>query len=188
MEPRLASQISHTFGAVTDRMLLLLVCMGTLVAAAHASQSQATHDSAPPSPYIDKGACPFECCTYRNWVATQKITLVDHPNSKKLVAHVHKGEEVQGLTGEVHSIPLRVVATVDDPDAKLKRGDVIYVLHYVGEGYWRVWHNGQLVSIENFSDKGPYPQSTWWVQTKTKSGIVGWTISHGNFSNQDACG
>ena len=116
------------------------------------------------------------------------MALVDQPNGKKVVARIHKGEEVQALTGEVHSIPLRVVAKQDDPDAGVKAGDVIYVLNYIGEGAWKVWHNGKLVVVENFSDKGPYPRSTWWVKLKTKSGIVGWTTSHGNFSNQDACG
>lgn len=171
-----------------NRTLLLVGYLGTLVATAQASQGRSTVDSAPPSPYIDKGACPFECCTYRNWAATQEITLVDNPNGKKIVARIHKGEKVQALTGEVHSIPLRVVAELEHPDAKVNRGEVIYILHYIGEGYWKVWHNGQLVEIENFSDKGPYPRSTWWVKVKTTSGIVGWTISRRNFSNQDACG
>jgi len=172
-----------------EKLTLLLVgCLGTLVAAAHGSQDRSTVDLAPPNPYIDKGACPFECCTYREWAARQEITLVDSPNGKKRVARIHKGEKVRALTGEVHSIPMRVVAQMDDLDAKVKRGEVIYILHYVGEGAWQARHNGELVVIENFSDKGPFPQSTWWVKVKTKSGIVGWTISHGNFSNQDACG
>jgi hypothetical protein len=179
---------SHTFDVMTNRTLLLVACLGALVATVQASQSRSTIDSVPPSPYIDKGACPFECCTYRNWTASQGIALVDQPNGKKIVARIHKGEKVQALTGEVHCIPLRVVAVQDDPDAGVKRGEVIYILHYTGEGYWKVWHNGRLVEIDNFSDKGPYPQHTWCVKVKTTSGVVGWTISHGNFSNQDACG
>lgn len=81
-----------------------------------------------------------------------------------------------------------MVAALDLPDAGIRAGDVIYVLYYLGEGYWKVWHNGLLVDIENFTEKGPYPRYTWWVKLKTKSSIVGWTISHGNFYNQDACG
>jgi hypothetical protein len=116
------------------------------------------------------------------------MALIDKPKGKKVVARIAKGEKVQALTGEVHSIPLRVVAQHDHPDGKIKRGEVIYILHYMGEGNWKVWHNGELVDIENFSDEGPFPKYTWWVKVKTASGIVGWTISHGNFSNQDACG
>lgn len=39
-----------------------------------------------------------------------------------------------------------------------------------------MWHNDQIVEIENFSDKRPYPRYTWWVKLRTTSGIVGWTI------------
>ena len=173
---------------MTNRTLSLVIGLSAVVTTARASQSRFPIDSVPPRPYIDKGACPFECCTYRNWTASQRIALVDRPNGKKIVARVHKGEKVQALTGEVHSTPLRVVAELDHPDAGVKRGEVIYILHYIGEGYWKVWHNGQLIEIDNVLDKGTSPQYTWWVKVKTTSGIVGWTISHGNFSNQDACG
>jgi hypothetical protein len=161
--------------------------LGTLGATTVAQNGPAS-DAAPPNPHIDKGACPFECCTYRDWIASGPITLMDQPGGKKLIARVHKGEKVQALTGEVHSIPLRVVAQHDHPDAGVKRGDVIYILHPIGEGYWKVWHGGKLVEIDNVSDKGPYPHYTWWVKLQTVSGAVGWTVSHGNFSNQDACG
>jgi len=171
-----------------SRALVFILFSGALAANAGTPQHQPAKEQAPPSPYIDKGACPFECCTYRGWTANQEIALVDQPNGKKVVARLHKGEKVQGLTGEVHSIPLRVIAAYDDPNAKVKAGDVIYVLHYLGEGAWKVWHNGELVESENFSDKGPFPHATWWVEIKTASGIIGWAISHGNFSNQDACG
>lgn len=93
---------------------------------------------------------------------------------------------MQGVTGEVHSIPLRTTATHDDPGAGLKAGDVFYVLHYEGEGMFRVWHNGKLTDTDDVQGKGP--RATWWVQIKTAAGVVGWAISRGNFANQDACG
>jgi hypothetical protein len=170
------------------RTLLLFALLSATAAIELRSQSRSTTDLAPPNPHIDKGACPFECCTYREWVANQKMALLDSPNGKKVVARVAKGDKVQALTGEVHSVPLRVVAQVDHPESNVKRGDVIYILHYMGEGSWKAWHNGQLLDVENFSDKGPFPKYTWWVKVKTSSGLVGWTISHRNFSNQDACG
>src|SRR6476661_2097404 len=30
----------------------------------------------PPMPYIDKGACPFECCTYRQWSVKQPTAVL----------------------------------------------------------------------------------------------------------------
>jgi hypothetical protein len=171
------------------RMRTIVSCfflLGLLVVSAGGALSAGQQE--PPKVHIDEGACPFECCTYREWVARTSVTLVVSPNGKKVVGRIKKGERVLALTGEVHSIPLRVVAQRDVPDAGVKAGDRIYILHYVGEGYWKVWHNGQLVEIDNFSDKAPKPKYTWWVKLKTSSGVVGWTIEHGNFENQDACG
>jgi len=170
------------------RTLLFVFFLGALAANTVTPQNPPANESAPPSPFIDKGACPFECCTYLEWVAKQEISLIDHPDGKRIVAQLHKGEKVQGVTGEVHSIPLRLIAKHDYPNEGVKVGDVVYVLHPVGEGYWKVWHNGKLVDIDDVPDKGPFPRYTWWVQIKTAPGAVGWTISRGNFDNQDACG
>ncbi|MEO8726313.1 MAG: hypothetical protein ABI383_09320, partial [Acidobacteriaceae bacterium] len=41
-------------------------------------------DAKPPSPYIDHGVCPFECCTYRNWQAKRKVGLFDRPDGKRI--------------------------------------------------------------------------------------------------------
>ena len=116
------------------------------------------------------------------------MTLLDIPNGKKVVGQIKKGEKVLALTGEVHSVPLRVVAHNDYPDAGVKVGDTIHILHYIGEGYWKVWHDGKLVEVENFPGKDSKPKTTWWVKLKTSSGAVGWTVQHRNFDNQDACG
>src|SRR5438477_1090405 len=158
-----------------------------------ASVTPSANAQQPPKIHIDRGACPFECCTYREWVAKKDKTLVNAPNGKKVVAHIHKGERVQAITGEVHSHPLRVVARHDHLEAGVKVGDTIYILHYMGEGYWKVWHNGKLIDIENFSDEGPYPKYTWWVKLKTHAGAIGWTLnersqSGNDFDNTDACG
>ena len=169
------------------RTLVFFFLLGFLAVNAGTPQNQPTTESAPPSPFIDKGACPFECCTYREWTANQEISLLDQPNGKKVVTQLHKGEKVQGVTGEVHSIPLRTTAKHDDPQTGLKAGDVIYVLHPVGEGFWKVWHGGKLLDTDDVPDKG-LPRYTWWVQIKTASGVVGWAISRHNFDNQDACG
>jgi hypothetical protein len=158
---------------------ILVVCAGT---------SQSADALKPPSIHVDKGACPFECCTYREWVARTDITLVNVPDGSKALGQIKKGEKVLALTGEIHSVPVRVVSPHDYPDAGVKAGDTIYILHYVGEGFWKVWHDGKLVEIDDFPSKVPKPKATWWVRLKTVSGAVGWTVDHHNFDNQDACG
>src|SRR6266849_1074607 len=133
---------------------LLVVSVGT---------GQSTGEQKPPSIHIDKGACPFECCTYREWVARTDVTLLDTPSGKRVVGQIKKGESVLALTGEVHSVPQRVVADRDYPDAGVKAGDTIYLLHYVGEGFWKVWHAGKLVEIGDFPDESVKPKATSWV-------------------------
>lgn len=153
-----------------------------------ASTARSNAEQKPPNVHIDQGACPFECCTYREWVARTDVTLLDIPNGKSVVGHIKKGEKVLALTGEVHSVPLQVVAHKDYPDAGVKTGDTIYILHYIGEGYWKVWHDGKVVEVEDFPGKSLKPKTTWWVKLKTSSGGIGWAAEQHNFDNQDSCG
>src|SRR3977135_2566011 len=97
--------------------------LGVLVASVIAAQT--TGKQKPPNVYIDKGACPFDCCTYREWVARTDVTLLGSPNRKRVVGRIKKGERVLALTGEVHSVPLRVIAQHDYRDAGVKAGDTI---------------------------------------------------------------
>ncbi|HJT07243.1 MAG TPA: hypothetical protein VJ747_09970 [Stellaceae bacterium] len=198
-------------GCSAGRIVLASLCAILLTIGLRLAPSQA--EEGPPDVFIDAGACPFECCTYREWFADRDITLWDRPNSTQIVAHLRKDDAVDGLTGEVHSIPLRVTAGTDLPltaigpavagnaeaPDMIKAGDVFYVLHYAGEGVWKVWHRGKVAELEVADETGtaakPSPaswprrlKSTWWVQVRTRQGVVGWTVSKGNFRNQDQCG
>ncbi|MEO8725531.1 MAG: hypothetical protein ABI383_05355, partial [Acidobacteriaceae bacterium] len=139
-----------------------------------------------PSPYIDHGVCPFECCTYRNWQAKRKVGLFDRPDGKR-IGELEKGEWVKGLTGETHSIPLRVVASREVPEAGIHPGDAFYVLHYEGEFYSKIWYKGKLFDAESSDPRSPKTQ--WWAKVKRKNGSVGWVRADGGaFGNQDQCG
>lgn len=138
--------------------------------------------SAPPNPYIDKAACPFEGCTYREWVAQREITLFDRPNGKRQVGHLRAGERVTGLTGEVISVPMLVhaKANVQNPDEPeetiIPQGQAFYLLHHIGEGNWLSWYRGKLAPVESFLVAGSFPKSIWWVKVKTRTGVVGWAV------------
>jgi hypothetical protein len=178
-----------TDGSLTSARTIFIsafLLLGGLLASVVVAQT--TGEQKPPNVYIDKGACPFECCTYREWAAHTDVTLLDSPNGKKVVGRIKKGDKVLALTGEVHSVPLRVIAQHDYPDAGMKSGDTIYILHSEGEGYYKVWHDGKAFDVADFSEKAAEPKSTWWVKLKTRSGAIGWTVDRGNFGNQDACG
>jgi hypothetical protein len=109
----------------------------------------------PPSPFVDAGACPFECCTYRQWTARDAVQLVDTPNGTRQVGTLRKGEAVQGLTGQVISTPVEAQAERDVPATPIKASDTYYVLHYRGEGFWAVWFRGSIVEVEEQYLKAP---------------------------------
>ena len=176
-----------------DRSVLAALTFAVSLAPAGAA-------TAPPNPYIDKGACPFECCTYRDWTTTKPITLLDKPFGKKMIASVPPGRVVHGITGNVYSSPVRTVAAAsfkvssnDFHDASIRKGDVFYVLHYRGEGVTLIWYKGKTYEAElnpvSVTMEGPPSDGTqWWVNVRTLAGKSGWVLETDQFENQDACG
>ncbi len=70
----------------------------------------ATGADSPPAKYIDKGACPFECCTYRAWHTKADTVAYTQPDKKaKVVGLLKVNAIVEAITGEVHSTPVRFV-------------------------------------------------------------------------------
>jgi len=182
-----------------QKIVVVRACAVALTTFGLACPMPSRAEERPPRVFIDAGACPFECCTYREWFADRAVTLWDRPNGKRVVAHLRRDEPVDGLTGEVHSMPLRVAADADFPREGIKAGDVFYVLHYAGEGVWNIWRQGKPAELEIADETAPiatptpktWPlrvKSTCWVRVRTRHGIAGWTVSRGNFRNQDQCG
>ena len=141
-------------------------------------------DAAPPPLYIAKGACPFEGCVYRQWTALRALEVFDRPDGKRVVDRLRPSEKVEALTGEVHCRPLRTVATRNHPGG-IAKGETFYLLHYLGEGAWKVWFRGSLTEIEDLPAGTPLPETTWWAQVRTERGITGWVIATSNFDGQD---
>jgi hypothetical protein len=163
--------------------------------------------SKPPAVYVDKGACPFECCTYRMW-KTEKTTIAYAlPNKhSKRVGTFKTGSRVRALTGEVRTEPSRFI--VKKPQGKYKPGDVLWVYTPVGEGFYKIWFKGRMYQEELTYMSGPFERSMptceetpdcwgkldkelrveWWVKIKSADGWIGWTNQAENFGNKDACG
>src|SRR6476469_896512 len=83
----------------------------------------------PPSVYVSKSACPFECCRYANWAATRPLVLLDRPGGHP-VAKVSEGEQVLAITGEVitHQTPFKIRGH-GPYDEGVPAGSVVYLLH-----------------------------------------------------------
>ncbi len=174
----------------------------------------APQQTSPPVPYVDEGACPFECCTYRDWTATAAVAAYDHwrwqsvsPSSPhKVVFNIAKGDVVTALSGVVVTTrPGRLRVTkattaksfsvrfpkMPPEDIRFQRDDVLYLLTYRGEGAFTVWFTGRLLEELDTSRLGVLeesPVTQWWVRIRNGKGQIGWTNRAADFSNKDACG
>jgi hypothetical protein len=174
-----------------------------------ALSAPATDQPTPSLPYEDWGACPFECCTYRDWSVRQDTELLaERRDDAPIVVRVRPGDRVIGITGVVVTTQLglaEVVGRTTESGKERTPGERWPVLNYVGEGYWRVWDNGYVFD-EFVSDERACrseaargrtmcsvllrsrPVTTWWVRVRGPLGQEGWTRHVDRFGNIDACG
>jgi hypothetical protein len=169
-----------------------------------------SYAQAPPKVFVDPGVCPFECCTYRRWTVTSDTVLYDRPEGTKPVSKLRKGERVVAIHGEVRVIPTPMTVVFKHED--LRVGDRVYLLTYLGEGWMKVWFNGEI-SVEKLTfiqswrprRRDVWPTCTqpsaecwgriekreafdWWILIKTRRGERGWTKAYDHFEGMDACG
>lgn len=168
----------------------------------------------PHLPYLDWGACPFECCTYREWVAEAPITVFTKRDENSEVAfRLKKDEHVQAITGVVVTRKFGVTEILkplelgflpggQKPMLSLKPTDIVYTLHYAGEGNDVFWYKGKTymgeISVPDDAwGKAPNsdtvkvhsrPVYDWWAKIRNRAGQTGWTRKTDKFRNQDACG
>jgi hypothetical protein len=182
--------------------------LAALAALAETIAGAAPRPSPPRVPYESSGVCPFDCCTYGTWsVQVDTNLLAEHRDGAPVAFSVRRGTKVQAMTGVVVTSRFGR-AVVRRPTAldgvEVTPRDSIVVLHYVGEGFWKLWVRGKLVedqvhdveSICGF-DKGvpvgcavqilEKPRTVWWVKIRSR-GRVGWTRQVDHFDGMDACG
>jgi hypothetical protein len=187
-----------------NRLTLIFAYTITLIFSAIPGAAQTTH----PPTFVDRGACPFECCTYQRWTVTKDTVAYENPNkSAKHVGVFKKGSRVRGLTGEVRTTqPGKYVIT--KPHEKYKPGNILWVYTPQGEGFYKVWFAGKMRVEEMDYMSGPYEQSgincderadcwghletdlktDWWVKVRSTAGWIGWTNQTENFHGMDKCG
>lgn len=160
---------------------------------------------APPLPYYDWIACPFEGCAYREWTAKKTVIVYDTWNpSRKHIDDLAAGQKVDALGGVVITLRAGVIRMDRDLDPLLKKGDTIFTYTYEGEGFSSVWFRGAFhsefdISFAKWPDGsgcgGDHCAATyvdlgekqWWVQIKTKSGATGWVdMEHSEFDGTDS--
>jgi hypothetical protein len=194
------------------RHIRALVCMGLVAAVRLAAQGPGAPATGPPEPYVDRGVCPFECCTYRDWTALAPITAYTEPRAGSPMAfRIARGEQVRALTGDVHfarvgMVVVRrpvVVHTETGDSVSLGAADTAYVLSPLGEGVYHIWVRGRVVDAMFFwDDRNTYPRpkgetavlvrepvKVWWVKVRAAGGPEGWIrMDRARVEGADACG
>jgi hypothetical protein len=144
------------------------------------------------------------------------VTLYDKPGGKTTVASIDasKIKHVRGLTGEVILHPVRMVLrhqiSTETTDAgrpvikprtvNVPKGQEVWILDSLGEGYVNIWWRGQILSFGNLDTDNTEDLAEvshlleeagrgaeWWVQVKTPSGMIGRTKDNDAFGNMDSC-
>ena len=182
----------------------LLLLAGSLAIPASRASAQPPR---PPAVYVDKGACPFECCTYREWRTEKTTVAYARPDKRsRRIGEFVAGTAVLALTGEVRSIPGQF--TIKKPHGSYRPGDVLWVYTPLGEGFYKVWLKGRMFEERLDYVSGPFERNfmrceetpecwgtlgkelrvEWWVKIRMADGVEGWTSQPENFSNKDSCG
>lgn len=177
--------------------LLLALASGALSAAA-----------APPKVYVQDGACPSECCTYGRWSVLKDCPLFDRPHGKRVGA-LSAGQKAEALGGQIRVVPTKLTVTHSQAHAEgfsFAKGKALYVLAPEGEGYYSVWYEGKVRSLQFDRGFGDYkacaPPSAdcwlrlhkdnsasleWWARFKTAQGEAWGRVRAGVFDGTDSC-
>ncbi len=171
--------------------LSLFVVMPALLFAAQTS---------PPKVLIDKDICPGEGCSKEgNARATKSTKVYAEPNeNSSAIWEFTPGVVVTSSGSEVHTAGGRFV--VKRAYENYQPGDVLWVYTYIGEGVFKVWHEGKM--YEEKLDFSPWGGSagkrcekddgscwgelekelemTWWLKAKSIDGQEGWIRVDGN--------
>jgi len=188
------------------KLAIVIVALGVM------SCGRTTTQAGPPIPYDDDGACPFQCCTYREWSVDFEWGTdlrSDRHDEAPVAFHAAYNDTVQGLTGVVTTTKVgRARAsrqiTVGANHQVVPAGETIYLLRNVGGGDWKIWFNGvvdrQYIPSQGYctgdrqsSDEcaitiTEQPETVWWAKVQNSRGQEGWTREIDHFGNIDACG
>lgn len=176
---------------------IVVVAGGLLLASSVCAQERLT----PPGlefPYLVEPACPGEGCAYGAWLSCDSVPLYGGPDaSTRLGTHLAPLEtfDVESGAVVVHipevvvvTRPTRRIAYLDTSEM-FEPEDTLYVLDYLGEGFFNIWFEGSIVEVEVFWPWEPFHpasgyeyggrviqdgESSFWARGHGQRGSKGW--------------
>ena len=110
-------------------------------------------------PYVVEPACPGEGCTYDEWLTCGTVPVyASLGDPRDPVVTLEANERFEVLTGAVVvdrpgivavTRPSRPVPFLSGEDI-FQPGDTLYVLDYLGEGFYNTWFQGEFYETEQF--------------------------------------
>jgi len=146
---------------------------------------------APPAPFIADitGQCYDGSCPAEVWTVRQPVPYFERPDGEKLgLFEAH--EKLRPLQTQAHVSGGRALASRDR--GRIFAGDVFYLLDSQGEGFYRIWHYGDVfiedgegilhnAEVDRCARDGTcwaelldYPTNVWWAQVQGEKGEIGW--------------
>jgi hypothetical protein len=148
----------------------------------------------PPQPYVADvtGQCYDGACPLDTWVAVAETPLLSKPGEgADVIARLHTGEHVTPVRTETHVSATRLDVVRDHE--QFFSGDVAWLLDSQAEGFFRIWHYGNIDVIDatgvdlgqgwqscSQEPKGCWargrgqPRETWWSKVRRTDGVEGW--------------
>lgn len=171
----------------------------------------------PRIPFEDPGGCPFEGCQYGEWTTRAPVPVrADRRDNAPVVFTLAAGEPVTAVDGVVVTTRLGIVrfSRADEIETDfddwtrgalhLNAGETLYLLHSIGEGWYRAWFDGVVRDIDMSSVMGNITCETtpaacagrviqkgqyqWWVQIRNRQGQLGWSRETEKFDGKDRFG
>lgn len=160
----------------------------------------------PPAVFVDRRICPGEGCDYRGRakvVAPTKAYRLPSLSSG-MAFTLPLGTMVTGIDSQVHTRAGRYVVKRDYQ--KYRKGDVLHVYTYLGEGVFRVWHPGRVFEEDlafsvwggssgtrcELDEEGCWgmlekpTDMKWWLKVRTNKGRVGWVLVEENLDWEES--